>query len=108
MMNDCALDEELITRLMLMARPKEKHVQMVTGHVIRRFTPEGVVAVDKDGQETTIPADFIVLAFGAVSCNPLEAKARELFPEVYLVGDAKQPKKIKDAIEGVFFAGHAI
>ncbi len=108
MMDDCALDEELITRLALMGRLKEKNVQMVTGHRIRRFTTEGVVTEDKDGKETTIPADFIVLAFGAASFNPLEEKARQLFPEVHVAGDAGQPKKIKDAIESGFFTGHAI
>lgn len=108
MMDDCALDEELITRLTLMARLKEKHVRMATGHVIRRFTPEGVVTVDKTGTEATIPADYIVLAFGAASCNPLEEKAREQFSEVHVAGDARHPKKIKDAIESGFFIGHAI
>lgn len=106
MMNDCALDEELITRLALMARLKEKHVQMMTGHIIRRFIPEGAVVADKDGKESTIPADFIVLAFGAESYNPLEKKAREKFQEVHVVGDARQPKKIREAIEAGFFAGH--
>jgi NADPH-dependent 2,4-dienoyl-CoA reductase/sulfur reductase-like enzyme len=109
MLEECALDEELITRLTLMHRFSQKwNVKLLTGHTVQRITDAGVVAVTKSGEEVTMAADFVVLAFGAVPCNPLEAQVREHFAVCHVIGDAVQPRKIKDAIADGFFVGQKV
>lgn len=107
-LDECAIDEETTTRLVLLARLMEKNnVKMMLGHTIKKVIEEGIVAVDKDNNVVVIPADFIVLAFGAVPYNPLEDQVKERY-NYYVIGDAKQPKKIKNAVEDGFFAGQLI
>lgn len=109
MLAECALDEELITRLTLMHRFSEKqNVRIMTNHTVRRITGEGVLAISCDGREVLIPADYVIVAFGAVPYNPLEEEVRKKINEVYVIGDAVQPKKIRDAVADGFLIGQKI
>lgn len=109
MMSDCALDEELITRLTLMARFEEKkNLQLLTQHTVQRISEEGVTVVDNENNPKLLPADFVVLAFGAVPDNPLEQSVKESFSEYYVAGDARQPRKIGDAVADGFMIGNRI
>lgn len=106
LLEGCALDEELITRLTLMKRFEDKeNVTMMTEHTVREITEKGVIAVDKNNTEVVVPADYVVLAFGAVPFNPLEQEVRSRFENCHVIGDAKSPKKIIDAITDGFMAG---
>jgi len=108
MLGDCAMDEELITRLTLMHRFEEKKVKIKTQHTVLKITEEGVVAKDPEGNEVVIPADYVVVAIGAVSYNPLEAEVKQHFAEYYVIGDAVSPRKIMDAVSEGFFVGNRI
>jgi len=109
MLDECALDEELITRLTLLHMLGEKkNVTLMTGHTIQKITEEGVVAQDKKNNEVIIPADYVVTALGVVPYNPLEKEVKENFKQYYVIGDAKQPGKIKDAVADGFFVGQEI
>jgi len=109
MLSACAADEELITRLTLMARFEEKkNVKIMTDNTVQRITDKGVVVYDKGYKETLLPADFVVLAFGAVPHNPLEDAVKGKFKEYYVIGDAKKPKKIIDAVADGFQVGYRI
>lgn len=109
MLNECALDEELITRLtLLFMLGQKKNVTMLTGHTIQKITKDGVVAKDKEGKDVTIAADYVVTSLGVVPNNPLEKQVKENFGRYYVIGDAKQPGKIKDAIAEGFFVAQDI
>jgi 2,4-dienoyl-CoA reductase-like NADH-dependent reductase (Old Yellow Enzyme family)/thioredoxin reductase len=108
MLNDCAADEELITRLTLMARLAGKNVKLLTGHTVREIKDDGVVVADKEGAMKTLPADTVVLAFGALSHNPLEEQVRASAKSVQVVGDAGRVGKIKDAVVEGFLAAQRI
>jgi 2,4-dienoyl-CoA reductase-like NADH-dependent reductase (Old Yellow Enzyme family)/thioredoxin reductase len=109
MQGACALDEELITRLTLMHRFSEKkNVTIKTEHTVKRITAAGVLTVNKDNQEELIPADCVVLAFGAVPYNPLEESVKKKFKTYHVIGDARQPKKILDAVADGFMLGNRI
>jgi 2-enoate reductase len=108
MLEECALDEELITRLTLMHRFGEKNVNIKTRHTVRKIVEKGVVATDPDGKEILIPADYVVVAFGAVSHNPLEEEVAKHFDEYYVIGDAVSPRKIMDAVSEGFLIGNRI
>ncbi len=106
---ECALDEELITRLTLMHRFEEKeNVNILVNYTVQRITEDGVAAVTCEDESVMVPADFVIVAFGAVPYNPLEEDARKMFSNVSVIGDAVKPKKIRDAVVDGFFVGYKI
>jgi 2,4-dienoyl-CoA reductase (NADPH2) len=52
-----------------------------------------------------IPADTVVLALGAKSDATLAEQTKDLGMDVIVIGDAKTPRKISDAILEGFQAG---
>ncbi len=98
MLDDIALDVIPQTRMLLVPRLKEKGVRAITSATVKEVLEDGVVIV-RDGQEETIGGmDFIVLACGAQSVDGLSDRIRDKVPEVYVIGDAKEPRKALDAI----------
>ena len=57
---------------------------------------------------TIIPGDSVVIAAGVTSENRLFHEIGDLVPEIYLVGDAKEPRKAMEAIREGFYAGFQI
>jgi pyruvate/2-oxoglutarate dehydrogenase complex dihydrolipoamide dehydrogenase (E3) component len=109
MLNEVAMDEELITKLtLLFMLGQKKNLKLMTGHTIQKVTKDGVVAKNGEGKDITIPADWVVAALGVTSCNPLEKSVREAVDECYVVGDAGQVGKIMEAVSGGFFAAQKI
>lgn len=104
-----ATDEEPITRLALTQRFEEKeNVKILVNHRVERITEEGVEAVTCDGETVLVPADFVIVAIGAIPYNPLEESVRKKFSNVYVIGDSSQPKKFMDAVSDGFFTAHRI
>jgi 2,4-dienoyl-CoA reductase (NADPH2) len=66
---------------------------------IKEVRPDGTV-VYKEGQveETICGMDSIVLAMGARPVDTLSASIKGKVPEIYVVGDAKEPRKALEAI----------
>ena len=58
----------------------------------------GVLLFDSCGQQKLIPADTVVLALGMTSIDELSDALRDKVPEVYVIGDCAEPRKVKDAI----------
>jgi 2,4-dienoyl-CoA reductase-like NADH-dependent reductase (Old Yellow Enzyme family)/thioredoxin reductase len=105
MTEQCALDEELITRLTLLHRLQSKgNVKLLTNHRIKEITEKGVLVTKPEGEDMLLPADHVILAFGAVPHNPLAQVASKL-KDCQVIGDSVQPRKILHAIEDGFFAG---
>jgi pyruvate/2-oxoglutarate dehydrogenase complex dihydrolipoamide dehydrogenase (E3) component len=103
MLEECAIDEELITRLTLLHKFGEKKVNIMARHKVKKITDAGVVAEDPDQKEVVIPADYVIVAFGAVAYNPLEEEIRKKFKNYFVIGDAVKPRKIMDAVSEGFF-----
>lgn len=98
MLADIGLDVIPQTRMLLLPRLREKGVEVITSATVREFLEDGVIII-KDGQEETIRGmDFIILACGTESVDELSAKIRDKVPEVYVIGDAKAPRKALEAI----------
>ena len=55
----------------------------------------------------TISAGYVVTALGFVPNNPLEKGASRQFKKCLVVGDARQPGKIMEAVADGFFAGQS-
>jgi len=98
MLADIGLDVIPQTRMLLLPRLREKGVEVITSATVREFLEDGVIII-KDGQEETIRGmDFIILACGTESVDELSAKLKDKVPEVYVIGDAKAPRKALEAI----------
>ena len=59
---------------------------------------DGKVVVEKDGERQTIEADTIVIATGYKSENSLYDRLEGKIPQLYLIGDAQEPRKCFEAI----------
>lgn len=105
----CALDEELITRLTLLYTLGQRpNLKMMTGHTIVRFGPDGVHARSPEQQDVLFPADCIVTALGFASHNPLESALARKVKKCVVIGDARHPAKILEAVADGFFAAQDV
>lgn len=85
-------------RMALLARLAQKGVKLLTGVTYERISEEGLVIINPEGQREVIPADTIVIAAGT---RPNRDLARVLYsrvPEIKVIGDAQEPRKVRDAI----------
>ena len=63
-----------------------------------KITKDGLIIVDKNGKELLIEADNIIPALPLAPDTRLLPKLKGMVPEVYAVGDCKEPMLIVDAI----------
>jgi 2,4-dienoyl-CoA reductase (NADPH2) len=79
---------------------EKKGVRMITG--VRKFveiTDKGLTVVDKHGRRETIEADTIVPALPLTANMELFEALLKKVPEVYAIGDCREPALIADAIQ---------
>jgi len=108
MLPDVARDEPPAARMLLLARLRQKGVRFVTSATVKEITEDGVV-IARDGREEVISGmDHIVLACGTKSVNHLRDKITGKVSEVYMVGDAKRPRRALEAIREGAEVGRAI
>ena len=85
-----------------------KGVLMLTNIRVEEITPSGMVITDAEGKTQMIDADNIVLAAGAVSNNQLTEELKGKVEELYVIGDAQEPRSIKEAISEGYHLGRNI
>jgi len=81
------------------------NITILTSTPVVEVKKDGVVVLREMLKLETIPADTVILAVGRVSnidSETLEA-AKRIAREVYVIGDAKNPRKVIDAIHEGFF-----
>ncbi len=99
MLDELAPDEEPITRFDLLANQlPEAGVKALTGRIITEIGEKGVTAVDRHGRKSLVEADSVVIAMGTTPHETLAAKARDIVPEVYVVGDCARSRKVINAV----------
>lgn len=97
-LEDIALDMPATSRMLLLPRLREKGVRMITSATVKEITPDGVV-ITRDGREERIGGfDHIVIACGSRSLDELSNKIRDRVPEVFVIGDAQEPRSALEAI----------
>jgi 2,4-dienoyl-CoA reductase (NADPH2) len=82
-------------------------VKTMTHTRAKEITDAGVI-VDRAGREDLIRGDTIVVATGAKAVNALYEKLQGRAPEVYLIGDAKSPRKALEAVAEGLAVGRTI
>lgn len=65
---------------------------------------EASVVVETEGTKRSIPANTVVLAMGVKAVNDLGEEPRRSRPDVVVLGDAKSPRRINEAIREGFEA----
>ncbi len=113
MMGGVGMDMVPEGRTLLMERLHHAQVRILTNRKVREILPDGVVVVDTiietrpdrsvvcregDRDEAIRGMRTIVLAMGARAFDPLSAELKPRVPEVYVIGDAKKPRKALEAI----------
>jgi 2,4-dienoyl-CoA reductase (NADPH2) len=64
-----------------------------------------VVVYEKDGKETCMPADTVIIATGYIPNDTLSKHLNGLVPEVYTIGDCVEVRTALEAIHEGFKIG---
>lgn len=76
----------------------QKKVGMLPGVKIDKITGEGVSFTDKEGKPQNAAADTVLTALPLKPNTALFDSIKDVVPEVYNIGDSKQPGLIVDAV----------
>jgi 2,4-dienoyl-CoA reductase (NADPH2) len=91
------------TRWTVFSELKRLGVRVLTGAKAVEITDEGVKLETEQGTDK-VPADSVVIAVGSKSENGLAEGLTRLVPELYTIGDAKEPRNAMEAIKDGFLA----
>jgi 2,4-dienoyl-CoA reductase-like NADH-dependent reductase (Old Yellow Enzyme family)/thioredoxin reductase len=106
MLPDVAPDAGWVNKMDMMRLLSEADVHIYTNYKLKEITATGVVLENlKEGNQLTMPADKVVLSLGVKSHNPLYHKLRDAFDNISVLGDARTPRRIVDAIREGFEKG---
>jgi pyruvate/2-oxoglutarate dehydrogenase complex dihydrolipoamide dehydrogenase (E3) component len=92
------LAPERKTRLFVWFR--KKGVTLISGVKLEEITDKGLTITNKEGKGQTIEADSIVPAMPLAPNTELLKSLEGKVPEIYPIGDCKEPGIIPDAIAG--------
>lgn len=99
MLPDIAMDAISGPRSFLLKRLREDDVKWITSATVKEILDDGVVC-EIDGREESIHGmDTVILAVGAKSVDSLSDKIKGKVAEVYVIGDAKEPRRIVNATQ---------
>ncbi len=95
-----ALGEGMVTHLKtsLFSWFRQKGVTMMTGVKYVEITDKGLTIITKEGDRQTVEADSIVPAMPLTPDTGLLKSLEGKVPEIYAVGDCREPLLIVDAI----------
>ncbi len=97
MRDQLAPDANVRHRPLLLAEI-DKYVTAHTGYTGKQVTAEGIVCVDKDGQERLVPGTTVICALGQRSRTDVVEALRDAAPYVAVIGDASRVSTITNAV----------
>ena len=89
------------TRWSLLKNLRLLGVELRSGVRITRVEEDAVIIETETGSES-IPADTIIIAVGSQSVNDLAGDVKTVGTQVVTIGDAKEPRRITDAVREGF------
>jgi 2,4-dienoyl-CoA reductase-like NADH-dependent reductase (Old Yellow Enzyme family)/NADPH-dependent 2,4-dienoyl-CoA reductase/sulfur reductase-like enzyme len=107
MLDDVALEANIMHRRALMLE-LEKSVKTMPGLKCTGITDKGVMVVNREGKQTFIEADTIILAVGYRSRSGIVDALRGAAPEFMAIGDCAMPRKVLQAVRTGYDAGMAV
>jgi len=90
------------------SRLTEKGVKFELGITAEEITDRGLSVLDKDGKRRILDYDTIVLASGSRQNDSLLLELKNAGPEVYCIGDARQPRQIIEAVHEGFRTAYSL
>jgi pyruvate/2-oxoglutarate dehydrogenase complex dihydrolipoamide dehydrogenase (E3) component len=108
MLDLVATDIHSMVRVGLLEELDKYGVEILTGVRFEALTEEGVEAVDRESRKVWLQADTIIFALGARAKDELAKDLKGRVKELHIIGDAKQPRRIRDAISEGYMAAYEI
>ncbi|MDP2953101.1 MAG: FAD-dependent oxidoreductase, partial [Chloroflexota bacterium] len=102
-----AADMGPLSRRYLLDRLRQAGVKTEVNAQAVEITPQGVV-VSSQGEQRLIEGESVVLAVGAVPDQRLAQALQGKVPELHIIGDAAQPRRIADAVREGFEVGRGL
>jgi NADPH-dependent 2,4-dienoyl-CoA reductase/sulfur reductase-like enzyme len=107
MLDTVGLDMDSWIWVCLSAELAQKNVKILKSTKIEEITDQGVVLMDKSWNRIVLKADNVVLASGLKREDGLVKELEGKVEEVDVIGDARQPRRIQEAVyEGFLTAYH--
>jgi 2,4-dienoyl-CoA reductase (NADPH2) len=102
------MEMPMLQRILLLPWLEKKGAAILTGVTYKEVTDEGLVVIDAEGRTIVLEADTVLVTV-PLKPNPgvveaLQGKA----PEIYAIGDCKEPALIMNAIAGGFTVGRDV
>ncbi|OHD66343.1 MAG: hypothetical protein A2176_07625 [Spirochaetes bacterium RBG_13_51_14] len=94
-------------RELLMEKLRHREVRIITSAAVKEIIPDGAVVVRGGAEEVISGMDCIVLAMGAEPVDDLSGAAGGV-AEIHVIGDARAPRQVLDAIREGFEIGRAL
>jgi 2,4-dienoyl-CoA reductase-like NADH-dependent reductase (Old Yellow Enzyme family)/thioredoxin reductase len=77
---------------------RNTNVTILNGWDVKEISSGGIVIADGEGREQSIQVDEVILARGVAPVAELAHQLEGKVPEVYVIGDASEPRDIASAI----------
>ncbi|MBC7325953.1 MAG: FAD-dependent oxidoreductase, partial [Moorella sp. (in: Bacteria)] len=87
-----------MNRIMLMEMLRLQGVEWRTGTSLLEVTDRGVILIDRSFHRSSLPAESVILAAGFKPEQGLYRALLGQVPELYLIGDSREPRNIMGAI----------
>jgi 2,4-dienoyl-CoA reductase-like NADH-dependent reductase (Old Yellow Enzyme family)/thioredoxin reductase len=97
--------EGTIIQMRLLDELARKKVEILTGITYEGSSPGGLIIRTTDGETRTLQADTYVLAAGSRSNSDQLSALKDRFEDIHVIGDAFEPRRIRDAIVEGFETG---
>jgi len=85
-------------RMMLLDLLKLNRVDTITHHSLLEVTDQSVLVISKESQRKELESDTVVLTLGLKSDNTLYKALLGKISNLYLIGDAREPRNIMGSI----------
>ena len=100
-----AQDMDLVNRTILLRKLDEYGVRFCLGSKLIEINNDEVIIEDSAGKRVEIKAHLVINASGFNPANDFYPKAKDMVNEVHLIGDAKMPGNIHDAVHDGYQIG---
>ena len=108
MLDSIAPDIHSMVRVGLLEELDKYGVKILTGMRFEDLTADGVKAVNRESRKVRLKADTIVFAVGARAKDELARNLKGRVKELHIIGDAQQPRRIRDAISEGYVVAYEI
>jgi NADPH-dependent 2,4-dienoyl-CoA reductase/sulfur reductase-like enzyme len=98
MLPEAATNVIPVVRMALLGKLSEKRVTILTNTKVEEIDSTSMTVTNAEGKRQILNADNIILAAGAVSNKQLAENLKGKVQEFYLIGDATEPRRIKEAL----------